>query len=209
MSRWMMLVLALALAGCDARTPPGNGGAMANNSILAEEPPGNESGAEAPKSILRPDIVPEAPETPAMKPIDLVVPFGASGLKLDDAGRALLDAMLTDPAMAAGGPITISGHTDTRGSDRANLVAARKRAEAVRDYLLSKGVAAERMTIVALGETRALVPNAKPDGSDDPEGRAKNRRVEVRVALPTPAPAETPATAPENGATGAGEAMAE
>lgn len=198
MSRWAMLALMGVLAGCNAREPARDNAAAENKSILAEDDGlANNSAAEAPKSILRPEVVPDEPEKPELKPVDLVVPFGAAGLKLDDAGRKLLDEMLGTATMAAGGPITIGGHSDTRGNDRDNLVSSRKRAEAVRDYLLSKGVPAERMTVIAFGETRALVPNAKADGSDDPDARAKNRRVEVQVGLP--ASAETPEAAPDNG----------
>lgn len=198
MSRWAMLGLAMALAGCNAGVPARDNAAAENKSILAEDDGlANNSAAEAPKSILRPEVVPDAPEKPELKPLDLVVPFGGSGLKLDEAGRKLLDAMLANATLAAGGPITIGGHSDTRGNDRDNLISSRKRAEAVRDYLLSKGVPAERITVIAFGETRALVPNAKADGSDDPEARAKNRRVEVQVALPVAA--ETPTAATDNG----------
>ncbi|WP_294329589.1 OmpA family protein [uncultured Sphingomonas sp.] len=201
MSRWVTVALVAALAGCNAQEPVRDNAAAENKSILAEDDGlANNSAAEAPKSILRPDVVPDQPERPALKPLDLVVPFGASGLKLDDAGRKLLDEMLGNATMAAGGPITIGGHSDTRGDDRVNLLSSRKRAEAVRDYLVSKGVPAERMTVIAFGETRALVPNAKPDGSDDPEARAKNRRVEVQVALPQPVPAEAPVATSDNGA---------
>ncbi len=200
MSRWAMLALAITLAGCDAREPARDNAVAENKSILEDATP-NNSVAEAPKSILRPDVVPDEVVKPAPKPIDLIVPFGASGLKLDDTGRTLLDDLLANPTLAEGGAITISGHSDTRGNDRDNLAASRKRAEAVRDYLLSKGVATERMTVVALGENRALVPNAKSDGSDDPEARAKNRRVEVKVALPEPAEAQE--SAPDNGSVGA------
>jgi OOP family OmpA-OmpF porin len=183
-----MLALMGVLAGCNVREPARDNAAAENKSIVAEEDGlANNSAAEAPKSILRPEVVPDEPEKPVLKPVDLVVPFGTAGLKLDDAGRKLLDELLGNATMAAGGPITIGGHSDTRGNDRDNLVSSRKRAEAVRDYLLSKGVPAERMTVIAFGETRALVPNAKEDGSDDPEARAKNRRVEVQVALPAPA----------------------
>ncbi len=199
MSRWAMLALMGVLAGCNVREPARDNAAAENRSILAEDDElANNSAAEAPKSILRPEVVPDEPEKPQLKPVDFVVPFGASGLKLDDAGRKLLDEMLANATMAAGGAITISGHTDTRGNDRDNLVASRKRAEAVRDYLLTKGVPAGRMTVIAFGETRALVPNAKADGSDDPEARAKNRRVEVHVALP--AGTEPAAAVPDNGA---------
>nr|WP_315381496.1 OmpA family protein [uncultured Sphingomonas sp.] len=198
MTRWAMLGLAVALAGCNAREPARDNAAAENKSILAEDDGlANNSAAEAPKSILRPEVVPDAPEKPELKPLDVVVPFGGSGLKLDDAGRKLLDEMLGNATLAAGGAITIGGHSDTRGNDRDNLVSSRKRAEAVHDYLLSKGVPMERMTVIAFGETRALVPNAKADGSDDPEARAKNRRVEVQVALPVAA--ETPTAPADNG----------
>lgn len=200
MSRWAMLGLAMALAGCNAGVPARDNAAAENKSILAEDDGlANNSAAEAPKSILRPEVAPEEPEKPVLKPLDVVVPFGGSGLKLDEAGRKLLDAMLANATLAAGGPVTIGGHSDTRGNDRDNLISSRKRAEAVRDYLLSKGVPAERITVIAFGETRALVPNAKADGSDDPEARAKNRRVEVQVALPVAA--ETPTAATDNGIT--------
>ncbi|MET3709799.1 OOP family OmpA-OmpF porin [Sphingomonas trueperi] len=199
MSRWAMLALMGVLAGCNVREPARDNAAAENKSILAEEDElANNSAAEAPKSILRPEVVPDEPEKPVLKPADLVVPFGASGYRLDDAGRKLLDELLGNATMAAGGPIMIGGHSDTRGNDRDNLVSSRKRAEAVRDYLLSKGVPAERMTVIAFGETRALVPNAKADGRDDPEARAKNRRVEVQVALPVAT--EPAAAVPDNGA---------
>ncbi|WP_084583191.1 OmpA family protein, partial [Sphingomonas azotifigens] len=143
MSRWAALALLGVLAGCDARPPSRDNAVAENKSILAlDEGLANNGAAEAPKSILRPDVVPDEPEKPVLKPVDLVVPFGASGLKLDDAGRKLLDEMLGNATLAAGGPITIGGHSDTRGNDRDNLVASRKRAEVVRDYLLSKGVPA-------------------------------------------------------------------
>lgn len=203
MSRWAMLALMGVLAGCDAGGPARDNVAE-NKSILAEDDGlANNSAAEAPKSILRPDIVPEEVVKPELKPIDLIVPFGASGLRLDETGRQLLDALLASPGAAAGGSITIGGHSDTRGNDRDNLVSSRKRAEAVRDYLLSKGVPGARLTVIAFGETRPLVPNAKADGSDDPDARAKNRRVEIHVAVPQSAPSEAGPAAPENGTAGA------
>ena len=96
----------------------------------------------------------------------------------------MIDTLLSDPVVALGGPITIWGHSDSQGSDAANLSASRRRAEAVRDYLVQKGVAADRITVIAMGEARPIAPNRKLDGSDDPEGRDKNRRVEIKVDLP-------------------------
>ena len=181
------ILAAVALTGCTVSEPRNDAPPAREDAPQNLATPDNmaeAAEAEAQKSILRPEVVPTLPEKPALEPIDRVVPFGDSGLKLGDAARRLLDELLGDPVMAAGGPVRLEGHSDTRGSDGDNRVASRVRAEAVRDYLIEKGVAAGRLTIVALGETRALAPNAKPDGSDDPEGRARNRRVEVHVDLP-------------------------
>lgn len=157
--------------------------AMPGNAVAAEEP------EEAKKSIIRPDVEPSPTPTPPAEPVELTVPFPAKGAQPDPAGIALLDTLAADPVLALGGPITIWGHSDSSGSDASNLIASRKRAEAARDYLVKKGIAAERITVIALGEARPIAPNRKLDGSDDPEGRDKNRRVEIKVDLPKAAPA--------------------
>jgi outer membrane protein OmpA-like peptidoglycan-associated protein len=52
----------------------------------------------------------------------------------------------------------------------------------VKDWLITRGgVERARLTSKGFGMTRPVAPNSKPDGSDDPEGRRKNRRVEIRV----------------------------
>ncbi|MGN6499679.1 MAG: OmpA family protein, partial [Tsuneonella sp.] len=71
------------------------------------------------------------------------------------------------------------------------------RAVAVRDWLISKGIAAERMTVIAMGEQNPAKPNALPDGSPNKAGRAANRRVEMTVAVPAGTPAAAPSGAPE------------
>ncbi|GAM02286.1 OmpA family protein [Sphingomonas parapaucimobilis] len=157
--------------------------AMTGNAAAAAEP------EESKKSIIRPDVEPSPTPTPPAEPVELTVPFPAKGAQPDPAGMALLDRLVADPVFALGGPITIWGHSDSSGSDASNLIASRKRAEAARDYLVKKGVAAERITVIALGEARPIAPNRKLDGSDDPEGRDKNRRVEIKVDLPRAAPA--------------------
>ena len=157
--------------------------AVSGNAVAAEEP------EEVKKSIIRPDVEPSPTPTPPAEPVELTVPFPAKGAQPDPAGIALLDTLAADPVLALGGPITIWGHSDSSGSDASNLIASRKRAEAARDYLVKKGVAAERITVIALGEARPIAPNRKLDGSDDPEGRDKNRRVEIKVDLPQAASA--------------------
>lgn len=148
---------------------------------------GNANASNAQESVIRPEVVNETiaaqPAAPA-QPLRATIPFGTSGLTLDDAGRARIDQLIAEPGFPAGGSVMLSGHTDSRGTDADNLVASRRRAEAVRDYLLSKGVAESRITVHAVGEARPLEPNAHPDGSDFPAGREANRRVEIVVQPP-------------------------
>jgi outer membrane protein OmpA-like peptidoglycan-associated protein len=82
----------------------------------------------------------------------------------------------------AGSPVAIEGHTDGKGSDAYNQPLSEKRAQAVREWLVKNGGAsAAKITTKGWGKSKPIVPNARPDGSDDPEGRKKNRRVEITV----------------------------
>lgn len=198
------LSLLLALAACNGAGP--------SNEVEAApaEPVRNQSGAEeaegssaaalkpGPASVMRPSVVAEAEQDeppPQPEPVTATIGFALGGAELDQEARAKLDALLASPAAAGPSRVTIRGHSDTKGSDRQNLRASERRAEAVRDYLVERGVAPERITLIALGETRPIAPNANPDGSDFEEGRRKNRRVEVEI-VPSPAPAPAAAAPP-------------
>ncbi|MBB3693762.1 OmpA family protein [Sphingomonas sp. BK580] len=202
-------VLLLGLAACSS-PPAGDRGDAAEVADVVDNAdnvaaPGNDAEAVAPaKSILRPEVAASPPEQEAPRAEDVVVGFDEAGKTLTDEAKAALDALVASPAARAGGAFTLRGHSDSRGDDRANLRASRRRAETVRDYLAGKGIDPARQTVIALGETTPLVPNAHPDGSDDPAARQKNRRVEVHVAPPAraPAPAATPAAAGEDAIVG-------
>lgn len=71
--------------------------------------------------------------------------------------------------------IVVEGHTDSRGSNRHNRELSQARAQAVRVYLISKGVAASRIIAVGKGEAEPIANNRTA------EGRANNRRVEIIV----------------------------
>ena len=75
--------------------------------------------------------------------------------------------------------IRLSGHTDALGSAGYNQGLSQQRADAVRDYLIKSGVAAEQILTVAKGFTEPRRPNVKATGEDDPEGRRANRRTEI------------------------------
>lgn len=71
--------------------------------------------------------------------------------------------------------LQIAGHTDNVGSAQSNLILSKKRAEAVRNYLASKGLDEKRFSVLYFGQTQPIADNATP------EGRQKNRRVEMTV----------------------------
>jgi len=78
--------------------------------------------------------------------------------------------------------VLIEGHTDSKGSDSYNLELSQKRADSVRDWFVSKGVVTGvQFQTKGYGESKPVAHNTKPDGSDNPEGRAKNRRVEIKI----------------------------
>ncbi len=79
-----------------------------------------------------------------------------------------------------GTKVEISGHTDAKGSDAYNQDLSEKRANAVFDWFEANGIATETMTAIGYGETQPVAAN-QIDGQDNPEGRALNRRVDIKV----------------------------
>ena len=79
-------------------------------------------------------------------------------------------------------PATVEGHTDGKGAADYNQKLSDRRANSVKEWLAKQGgVSAARLSAMGYGMTRPAVSNTKPDGSDDPDGRQKNRRVDIRV----------------------------
>jgi len=78
--------------------------------------------------------------------------------------------------------VLIEGYTDSKGSDSYNLKLSQNRANSVKDWLVKKGgISGKIMTTKGWGEAKPVAPNENKDGSDNPEGRQKNRRVEITV----------------------------
>lgn len=78
------------------------------------------------------------------------------------------------------GPIAVTGHTDSKGDDAYNQALSERRANAVATWLRAQvGVRQRAITVAGKGESEPVVPNTRPDGSDDEAGRARNRRVEL------------------------------
>jgi outer membrane protein OmpA-like peptidoglycan-associated protein len=78
-------------------------------------------------------------------------------------------------------PVTIRGHTDGRGTDAYNDQLSQDRADAVMEALRGYGVAEARMSAEGRGSREPVADETRGDGSDDPEARASNRRVEILI----------------------------
>lgn len=77
--------------------------------------------------------------------------------------------------------VAVEGHADAIGSQKFNLDLSARRARSVARELVFSGVKKERIIIGNFGKSRPIAPNSNPDGTDNPEGRARNRRVEVYI----------------------------
>ena len=84
--------------------------------------------------------------------------------------RDVVPELKADPRLR----VIIEGHTDSVGSDEYNMELSGRRAGAVSKYLVSKGIDSTRLQAKGLGETQPIASN------DTEEGRAKNRRVELK-----------------------------
>ena len=103
------------------------------------------------------------------------VTFAVDSTTISPGFRGTLDevaqSMITYPSSL----IDVMGHTDSTGSDAYNLDLSRRRAESVANYLVSRGVSRARIESIGYGEQHPVADNTTP------EGRARNRRVEIRI----------------------------
>ena len=147
------------------------------------------------------------PESPPLSNPDLVKVFTSRGLDAREEGAGVViylptvylfafgksdvDArartqlgeiagLLAEPMLAAR-RITVEGHADGVGSRRFNQTLSEARARAVIAVLEAGGVAADRLHSRAYGKDRPLEPNRLTGGQDNPEGRARNRRVALVI----------------------------
>ncbi len=77
--------------------------------------------------------------------------------------------------------IEMGSHTDSVASEVYNIELSQRRAESTVNYLIRKGIAQERLVAKGYGESRPIARNTNPDGSDNSDGRQKNRRTEFKI----------------------------
>jgi len=118
---------------------------------------------------------------PAQKLLDTalarrIIEFESGQAVLRPSGMLILDEMAAALGQIGGRKVEVIGHTDNTGTREANLALSLARAGAVRSYLAAKGIAAASIAVAGAGPDQPLADNASA------EGRARNRRIEFRVA---------------------------
>jgi outer membrane protein OmpA-like peptidoglycan-associated protein/tetratricopeptide (TPR) repeat protein len=101
--------------------------------------------------------------------------FESDKFELKDESKAELNVVVKMLTQNPSLKIEIGGHTDNSGSEEKNKTLSTQRAKSVFDYLVQKGISAERLSYMGYASSRSVAPNASP------EGRAKNRRTELVV----------------------------
>ena len=113
---------------------------------------------------------------------DVLFDFDKATIK-PEAASALHNVAEIIKDKGKGRSVRIDGHTDGKGSADYNQKLSERRADSVKQWLGQKeGLAQVKMTTQGFGASKPVAPNTKPDGSDDPDGRQKNRRVEIVLA---------------------------
>ncbi len=103
------------------------------------------------------------------------VTFAVGSSAISPTFRSTLDRIAASMQQYPNSLIDVYGHTDSTGSDMFNMALSQRRAQAVADYLSSRGVSATRIRSQGFGETQPVAENTSADG------RARNRRVEIKI----------------------------
>jgi len=104
--------------------------------------------------------------------------FATGKSELMRGAQNKLDTIVDALKAQEGRTIVVEGHTDAQGADAMNLDLSQRRAEGVRDFLISKGVAEDQVKAIGRGEADPVASN------DNPAGRQANRRVEIIIQNP-------------------------
>lgn len=154
---------------------------LASQAELAQAPP-KPKPAPAPVAVAPAKVAPPpAPKPVAVppKPKKIIVlqgaKFGFDSAELTAEGRTILDEQAAVLEEETDIKVEIAGHTDSTGPEAHNQGLSEERAKSVEEYLISKGISADRLKAVGYGQSRPIAPN------DTRDGRIINRRVELKV----------------------------
>lgn len=156
-----------AIVGLSQGIQSESGGLKANVQDLAKAM--TDLGAEVRKTEIRVEL-----------PGDVLFDFDKTNLK--PAAEETLKKVATIIRSKSKGSVLINGYTDSKGSDPYNQRLSEGRANSVKQWLTTQGgISGVALQTRGFGKANPVAPNTKPDGSDNPDGRAKNRRVEVVI----------------------------
>ncbi len=152
----------------------GLGGASAGGIAAAGETLGLEGALEE----LKAEVTPQ--QITIDLSADVLFDFDQSTIKkeAEPSLRNVATVLNANPGAA----VTIEGHTDAKGAEAYNQTLSERRAASVKDWLVTNAqVNGATIATRGWGKSKPIAENTKPDGSDDPEGRARNRRVQIIV----------------------------
>ena len=143
-------------------------------SVVPDEPSASPSATASATASANPEPV-ELPGLPDLAGVQFETASatltGPSTVILDQAAAALTEALAARPGLR----VAVNGHTDNQGDAAANVTLSQQRAQAVLDYLVSKGVPASALSATGYGAANPIQTN------DTADGRAANRRVEFII----------------------------
>jgi photosystem I P700 chlorophyll a apoprotein A2 len=161
--------LPMASVPIEGQGGAGTGGIAAAGQTLGLEGALKDLGAEVTETEIRIDLS-----------ADVLFDFDSADVKTE--AEPSLQNVATVIREHPTARVSIEGHTDGMGADAYNQTLSESRAASVKQWLVSNAqIDGAHITTRGWGESKPIAQNSKPDGSDDPEGRAKNRRVEIVV----------------------------
>ncbi|MER3478149.1 MAG: hypothetical protein C4287_18900 [Leptolyngbya sp. ERB_1_2] len=193
--KWIALVLSLSgfgLAACRTiESPPATTSLQTSTPAVTRletptpiKPTRLESGANAPTSTTTISVQQAITDLQAQRtseglrvnlPENILFDFDKSDIRPN--AKPTLQKLSVLLKTYQNSPTEIRGYTDSKGSNQYNQSLSERRAKAVESYLVQNfQVNGDRLTPKGFGKTQPIAPNTKPDGSDNPEGRQKNRR---------------------------------
>lgn len=105
------------------------------------------------------------------------IEFETGSATLTPQGRAILDQMAAVLVKMTNNTVAIIGHTDNSGNRTSNIALSQARADAVKGYLVTKGISPQLLSTTGVGPDQPIASN------DTNDGRARNRRIEFRAGL--------------------------
>ena len=168
-------------------------GGSAIPAVRPAECPSQRQAVAPPRPVMQPREAPKVETPPLPKVVEVIESQCEHRLRIGsdvlfdfdrfairpDAGVAL--QRVAEVIASKNKPVTIEGHTDGKGTDSYNQTLSERRAMTVENDLRYRLASLPPMTVQGFGKTRPVAANELADGSDNPEGRQKNRRVELVI----------------------------